>query len=123
MVHEFTCSVCGEHKIHESNFSIGYGRDKDNNIVCYECCGKQDATTLEQLQPKGKFVMYLNINDQTLSNWPGTFQIKLNSIRKGRHNIAKTRYDTWFDYKGNNYHAVQYGDNTQIAHIRRLKSN
>lgn len=121
MKHEFTCSVCHEHKTHESDFSTGYGKDKDNNIVCFDCCGKQDAISLEQLKPKEKFYMYLDAKKQTLSNWPGTFKIKLHGIRTGRHNIAGKRYDTWFNYKGNNYHAVQYGDNTMVAHIRRIK--
>lgn len=120
MKHEFTCSVCKEHKVHESDLSTGYGRDNNDNIICFDCCGKQDALALEQLQPKNKFIMYLDTNEQTLSNWPGTFKIKLHAVRKGRHNFARTRYDAWFDYKGNNYHAVQYGDNTQIAHIRRV---
>lgn len=34
------------------------------------------------------------------------------------------RYDTWFTGPdGKQWHAVQYGDNTQIAHCRRTKGS
>lgn len=118
---EFTCSVCKEHKTHEDNLSTGYGKDKDGNIICFDCCGKQDAKTLTELPLKEKFHLYLNTKEKTLSNWPGTLKISVGYIKKGRHNIAGNRYDTWFRYAGNNYHAVQYGDNTQIAHIQKTK--
>lgn len=121
MLHEFTCSVCNEHKKHESDFTTGYGKDKDGNIVCYDCCGKQDSKELAQLQPNQKFTLYLNTKDQTLTNWPGTLKINVGHIKTGRHNIAGKRYDTWFKYEGNQYHAVQYGDNTMVAHIKRVK--
>ena len=66
MKHEFTCSVCNEHKTHESDFTTGYGTDKDGNIVCFDCCGKQDALKLEQLQPKNKMCLYLNTSTKPL---------------------------------------------------------
>lgn len=123
MKHEFICSQCGEHKIHEDNFTTGYARDKDDNKVCFACCGLNDAKELETMPIKGKTVLYLNTKEKTLSNWPGTFKIQLHAIRQGRHNIAGKRYDFWFDYKGNEFHGVQYGDNTQISHIKRLKAS
>ena len=120
MKHEFTCTVCGQHKTHENDISTGYGVDKDGNKVCFDCCGLQDAKELGELPLKGKTYMYLDTKQKTLSNWPGTFKINLHHIREGRHNIARKRYDTWFNYNGNSYHAVQYGDNTQVAHIKRI---
>jgi len=121
MLHQFTCSVCHQHKTHESDFSTGYGKDKDGNIVCFECCGKQDEKQLAELPLKGKMSLYLDTNKKILTNWPGTLHISVPYIRKGKHNFAGKRYDTWFKYAGNQYHAVQYGDNTQIAHITRVK--
>lgn len=120
MQHEFTCTVCGLHKTHDDDFTTGYGRDNDDNIVCFDCCGKQDAKELKELQPNQKFYLYLNTKEKTLSNWPGTLKINVNHIRVGNHNIARHRYDTWFTFEGNSYHAVQYGDNTQIAHVRKI---
>lgn len=60
--------------------------------------------------------------DNRVTNWPGSLSFRTGYIRKGRHNFAGTRYDTWFtgpDEK--TWHAVQYGENTQIAHCRRVK--
>lgn len=120
MKHEFTCTQCNEHKIHEDSLTTGYGTDKDGNKVCFACCGLNDAKELANLQPKEKYILYLDTTEKTLSNWPGTFKISLHYIREGRHNIAGKRYDTWFTFKGSNYHAVQYGNNTQIAHIKKV---
>jgi hypothetical protein len=120
MKHEFTCSVCNEHKVHESDFSTGYATDKNDNKVCFECMGKIDAKELRELQPKQKTYLYLDTKQKTLSNWPGTFKIHLHRIKEGFHNIAGKRYDVWFDYAGNKYHGTRYGDNTQICHIKRL---
>lgn len=120
MKHEFICSVCGEHKTHESDFTSGYGIDKDGNKVCFECCGKNDAKELAELQPKQKTYLYLDTKQKTLSNWPGTFKIQLHYIKQGSHNIAGKRYDVWFDYAGKEFHGVQFGDNTQICHIKRI---
>jgi hypothetical protein len=66
--------------------------------------------------------LYLNTKEKTLSNWPGTFKIQLHYIRIGRHNMAGKRYDVWFDYAGNDFHGVTYGDFTQICHIKRIKA-
>lgn len=122
MKHEFTCSQCGEHKIHEDSLTTGYATDNKGDKICFACCGLNDAKQLEELKPKEKMCLYLDTKQKTLSNWPGTFKIDLGYIKEGGHNIAGKRYDTWIWYKGARYHAVQYGDNTQIAHIRRIAS-
>ncbi len=120
MKHEFTCSQCGEHKIHENNISTGYGIDKEGNKVCFDCCGKNDMEILKNL-PKGeKMCLYLDTKQMYITNWPGSLKLKVWSIRKGRHNIAGNRYDTWFNLGKQNYHAVQYGDMTQICHIKKV---
>jgi hypothetical protein len=121
---QFTCSQCGETKEHSSDITTGYARDAQDNKICFACCGKNDYAALENAKVGDKLVYYLSSEEgkHTLSNWPGTMVIRLHSVRKGRHNIAGKRYDFWFDYKGNNFHGVQYGDNTQIAHIKRIKS-
>jgi hypothetical protein len=123
MKHEFTCSQCCQQIAHEDKFSTGYGIDKDGHKVCFACCGVNDAKELETMPIKGKTILYLDTKAKTLSNWPGTFKIQLHYIREGRHNIAGKRYDAWFNYKGNEFHAVQYGNNTQIAHVKRIVSN
>lgn len=120
MKHEFQCHQCNEDKVHESDLSTGYATDKDGHKICFACCGLNDANELEELLPKERFVLYMDTKDKTLSNWPGTFKIPLHYIKEGRHNMAGKRYDTWFTFRHGHYHAVQYGDNTQIAHVRRI---
>jgi hypothetical protein len=120
MKHEFICSNCNQAKVYESNFSTGYGTNNIDEKVCFDCCGKKDAEDLKDLAPGKKTHLYMDIKKLTLSNWPGTLKIKVHRIKKGRHNIAGNRYDTWFWFAGNNYHAVQYGDNTQIAHTKKV---
>lgn len=120
MNHEFTCSQCNEHKTYESDFTTGYGTDKDGNKVCYECCAKNDIEQLGNLKKGEKVCHYLDTTKKKITNWPGSMVLPVSYIRTGRHNIAGKRYDTWFTLGQFNYHAVQYGDNTQICHIKKI---
>jgi hypothetical protein len=119
MITEFICSQCNEHKKHESEISTGYGKDKNDNKVCFACCGLNDAKSLNELLPKEKICFYYANN--LICNWPNTLSIKPYHVRYGRHNIARTRQDIYFYFNGRNFHAVQYGSNSQIAHIKLLK--
>lgn len=121
MKHEFVCSQCKESKTHEDDLTTGYGTNVAGDKICFSCCGLNDAKELEELHPKQKICLYLDTKEKKLTNWPGTLSIPLAYIREGKHNIAGKRFDTWFKFRGSEYHAVQYGTNTQIAHIRRLK--
>jgi hypothetical protein len=63
-----------------------------------------------------------------VANWPGTLEFKVAKMTVGHHNIAGTRYDVWFTVVNvetgcrENWHGVQYGENTMICRCRRLKS-
>ncbi len=117
------CSKCGKEIVKPEHVGTGYGRDKDNNIICYECCGKIDADQLENLPIGGRMMLYLVKRDDGLyyvTNWPGTLKIKC-TVRKGYHNIAGTRYDVWFTFNGKHFYGVTYGDNTEICHVKRIK--
>lgn len=120
MIHKFKCHQCGEDKTHECEFSTGYGLDVNGNKICFSCCGKNDEKELAELKPKQKFTLYLDTVKKTLTNWPGTLVIPIGCIREGKHNIARKRFDVWFKFNGNNYHATQYGTTTQIAHVKRI---
>lgn len=82
----------------------------------------------------GRATLYLVKTDKThrigldshsvwaITNWPGSLSFPVYGVRKGRHNIAGSRYDCWFNGPdGHVWHAVQYGEWTQIAHCRRTK--
>lgn len=61
-----------------------------------------------------------------LTNWPGSLRIRPHYCTIGRHNWAGKRFDLWFYLNGHDgqhyYHAVRFGNNTQIAHVQRVKS-
>jgi hypothetical protein len=127
---EFTCSVCNQTKPIPLTGGTGYGYDKDHNAVCYDCCADGDR---KQMEESGRIVLYLTqatplpnglrlTRDNKVANWPGTLTFPLTCIKTGRHNIARVRYDVWFrDHQGKEWHGVQYGNNTQICHCRRMK--
>ena len=120
----FKCSHCNQEKQHEPDFTTGYAIYKSGEKVCFNCCGVIDRADLAR---NNKGTLYLSRNAITggyeLTNWPGTFRIFINHTpRKGSHNLARYRYDVWFTFDGSEWHGVQYGDNTQLCHVRRLKA-
>ena len=89
----------------------------DGKQVCFACCGVRDRA---DMIATGRAMLYLSRT--TVSNWPGTLTFQTGRIVKGRHNIARTRYDAWFcGPDGFVWHGVQYGDNTQIIHCKRTR--
>jgi|CXWK01.1.fsa_nt_gi hypothetical protein len=119
MLHEFTCFQCGQNKTHESPVSTGYGRDKNDNKICFDCCGINDAKELTEMPIGAKTVQYWD--GKNIINWPSSLKITPYYTTKGRHNMARTREDIYFRFNGFNFHATQYGNNSQIAHIRKTK--
>lgn len=130
---QFICHTCKLTKdIIKNNITTGYGLDKDNNCICYDCCAKDD---LQYMKDKGKIVLYLSEKKHQdssatsfscdyyeVSNWPGSLKFKAYHFNEGEHNWARKRYNVWF--KGPDgfiWYGVQYGDNTQICHCKRTK--
>ena len=87
--------------------------------VCYACCGKQD---LARMCDTGRMMLYLTTSSPAhVSNWPGSLSFPVSHISRGRHNIARVRYDISFTGPdGKPWRGTQYGDNTQICYCRRL---
>ena len=115
------CADCGKECIPDG-CTTGYGIDKDDRKICFACCGENDR---KRLETDDRIDLYLTKNDAgeyTVSNWPGTLKIRCGTPRKGRHNIARTRYDVWFKAGGHEWHGVQYGENTQIVRCQKLKA-
>lgn len=127
----FVCEDCGE-ALHlpPANHSggSGYGCKDDGAMVCYACCAKAD---MKRMRADGKATLYLaSINGIAtnwpmrhhgeVTNWPGTLRLSC-IVQRGRHNIARTRYDVWFRFEGKPWHGVCYGENTQIVHCKRIK--
>lgn len=120
MIHSFHCSVCDQDKTHESDFTTGYGTDKDGNKVCFACCGINDRKTLLDLLPGKKMHLYYSNNHVT--NWPNTLSLKPNHTRKSKTNWNLERTDFWFTLENQRFHGYQIGHNNQIAHIYKLKT-
>lgn len=123
MVHNFKCSVCGEEKTHESDFTTGYGKDKDGNIVCFACCGEQDK---QYLRDNGKLSGYFTKGkdgEYYFTNWPGTFKLRARHIRKSWHNFAGKdgRTDFIVTFEGKDYYGVQIGHMNECATIKAYK--
>lgn len=119
MKHEFICFQCGLNKIHESDFSTGYGTDKSGHKICFDCCGLNDAKVLENLKPKEKFCLYWN--GKQVTNWPVTLAINPHYVTKGKHNLARTRETVYFTFAGRKFMGIQYGEYTQVLHIKLVK--
>jgi hypothetical protein len=110
---------CG-HEPSPASIGTGYGTDNAGRKHCYACCAEQDKQTMRD---NGRIVLYLSRDSGTgeyiVTNWPGTLRLIPYHVRQGRHNIARTRHDVWFNFEGARWHGVQYGDNTQLCHCRK----
>jgi len=127
----FKCIDCGEEKPILTEVGTGRALTDAGESVCYACCAVRDKAYMVE---HGRATLYLSLAVRprtwggltrvgTVSNWPGTLDLgyKL-PVTLGRHNIARTRYDVWFNGPdGHIWHGVTYGDNTQICHCRRTK--
>ena len=116
------CSKCGK-TIVSDGIAAGYGIDRDGNKICYDCCAEMDKADLDNLAVGEKTVFYLTHQDgkYEIVNWPGSLRIPCSFARVGRHNIAGTRTDVDFSFNGKKFHGTQYGDNSEICYIRRVK--
>lgn len=113
------CGLCGAECI-PSGCTLGYGTHENGTKMCFACCAVGDALTMEAT---GKATMYLTqgIGAAWITNWPGTLKFNATCVRKGRHNIAGTRYDVYFRVNGAEWHGVQYGENTQLLRCKRTR--
>ena len=97
--------------------SYGYiGVVGPDDKICYPCMARYE---LDDLLSTGKGILYLG--KSTVTNWTGTLSWPITYQKKGRHNIAGTRYDVWFRVGVEKWYGVQYGENTQVIHCRRLR--
>lgn len=116
------CSKCGA-ECKPNGAGTGYGVTQAGERICYKCCGEMDRERLLNAKPGEKSFLYLTVSEgeSYLSNWPGTLKIQVYP-KRGKHNIAGRRYDVWFSFGAHEFHGVNYGENTQICHIKRLKN-
>ena len=94
MVHLFTCHQCGETKTHESPSTTGYALDKDENIICFDCCALNDAKELKELPVGKRLHLYLNTTTKEITNWPGTFRLTVKTIKTIQTYSGSPRHQT-----------------------------
>ena len=121
---------CGHEPSKCADITNGYGITSDGKKHCYDCVAKIDRDSMTET---GRATLYLTQENSGLRppsgshghaqvcNWPGSLSYRA-YVKRGRHNIAGVRYDVWFrDHENRQWHGVQYGDNTQICHCKRIK--
>lgn len=117
------CSVCGNECKH-SGIGTGYGTDrKTGEKTCYQCIGLMDEKQLSEAKIGDRFTHYLTKNDGNyfICNWPSSMKFRVYGVRKGSHNIARSRYDVNFSRGGKNFIGTNYGENSEVLHIRCIK--
>ena len=126
---QFYCSKCRKwiptpaETLKTGTGGVGYARDPETRRkTCYLCCAEVDR---QYMRDHGKVTLYLTGSREEgfkVSNWPGTLVFSRVYVRKGQHNIARTRWDVWFNFEGFEWYGVQYGENTQLVHCKRTKT-
>ena len=112
-----TCSICNKAITKPNHGGTGYGVDADDNKVCYACCGNQDAAYMDE---NDRITLYLSKGE--ITNWPGTYRRRAVVVEKKRgHNWGLTRRDAYFRNGADYWWGVQYGENTELCHCRKLK--
>lgn len=112
---------CGHEPSPHGEHTTGYGTDPvTGKTRCWECCAVVDRASMVEHGDSKRLPLYLH--EGHVSNWPGSLKFKVWGVTKGRHNIARTRYD--FRFHGPDgfvWRGTQYGEWTQVAHCRRTK--
>lgn len=131
---DVTCFTCGALCIPEG-CTTGYGKDREGNKHCFECCAKRERADMERT---GRATLYLVSEPMPpapkspgthetgakheVTDWPGRLRFKVWGLSKGRHKMGRVRYD--FRFHGPDdfvWSGTQFGDFTQIAHCKRTK--
>jgi hypothetical protein len=121
---------CGHVPSAHGEHTTGTAHTHDGKEICWDCCALLDTAHMLVDGSTQRLPMYLSRksilqqNDGTwfVSNWPGSLSFPVQRITKGKHNIARTRYDVWFyGPDGFIWHGVQFGEWTQICHCKRTR--
>lgn len=111
---------CGHAPTVTDGPGTGYGTDLHGKTFCYACAGERDKQNLRDSDRATLYVSKDSTGQWQVTNWPGSLKIPIYRVKSGRHNIARTRLDTWFSFEGSAWHGVNIGDN-DILRCRKLK--
>jgi hypothetical protein len=110
---------CGHVPSNHDSCTTGYGVDRNGRTACYACCALNDK---QSMRDTGRAVLYLVNDDSEVTNWPGSLRLHVYHARKGRHNIAGSRTDVWFQFEGSEWHGTQYGEWSELCHCKKSVS-
>lgn len=113
------CSVCGK-EIQQDGIFSGYGI-LNGEKVCYQCCGELDKKALDNLNFGDKIILYFN--GKQITNFPATLKITPTRVETKNHNLSGTVNYVWFKFHNKNFLGRQYGKNSELCYIKRLKKN
>ena len=125
----FHCDICNKDRAplvsdygkNRPMFS-GYGVDRENRKVCHACAAKHDRAAMIR---DGRTTLYLCESEtrraDRVTNWPGSLSFPVAYWTEGRHNIAGRTITAYFKGPRNTWWSARnVGNNTQIAHCKRL---
>ncbi len=118
---QLECSQCGNVIAPKPDVAIGYAIRNAGNLVCYDCCAREAE---EFMQKHGQIALYLVLTHgakREVMNWPGSLRFPVRHYKEGKHNMARIRRDVWFDFKGYQWHGVQYGEFSELCYCRKTK--
>jgi hypothetical protein len=118
------CADCGKpFPIQRETCGTGCGI-YEGKKVCYACCAVRDRKALMGLKGREQYHLYLTRKGDGkfyVSNWPGTLKIAVDYAVEGRHNFAGCRTDVGFTLDGKKFYGTQYGNMSEICHVRAKK--
>lgn len=119
----FHCDYCQQDvTVDHYEFTTGYGRDRDDKKICYECCAKQDAAYMLE---KGEITLYLSKDDRSnwmITNWPASLKFPVITLWHGRHNLAhRITFVRFFGPDGKVWSGKQVGEFTELCHCKATK--
>jgi hypothetical protein len=118
----FACAKCGAEIITcDCGCGTGYAILPDVGKICYDCSAEIEKKFMRDHERSVLYLTTTKENGYEITDWPGRLRIPVAFWKKGKHNIASTRYDVWFMFEGFVWHGVQYGEFTQLCHVKRTK--
>ena len=114
------CKKCGSPITKGDGIGTGFAVDEHGNCICYKCCADID---IQWMKEHDKTTLYLVDTEDGyyVMNWPGSFKIRADRVKHGKHNIAGARIDAWFNFEGEVWHGTQYGKYSDICHCQKTK--
>jgi hypothetical protein len=125
-----TCSKRNE-EIIASGRSTGYGKDQNDNILCFSCIETIEKEEIANTELGGKHLFYFTEEKtgettfkELVSNWPGNIKYQVYYSREGHHNFGLKMISVWFRDHVNNhwYGRIINPDFNQAFYAKRIKN-